>query len=104
MLESISQLGLPFFGLTTKTAPQARIQLFTQIHEIVFHGKGGYDWLTIYNMPTWLRNFTFKKILDHYNKESEIAKAQSTPEGTTNILDSSGKITPPQFNKKTSYK
>ena len=55
-------------------------------------------------MPIWLRNFTFKKILDHYNKESEIAKSQSTPEGTTNILDSSGKITPPQFNKKTSYK
>jgi hypothetical protein len=40
--------------------------LFDQIHEIVFHGKGGYDWNTVYNMPIWLRNFTFKKIKQFY--------------------------------------
>ena len=40
--------------------------MFDQIHEIVFHGKGGYDWNTVYNMPIWLRNFTFKKIKQFY--------------------------------------
>ena len=45
--------------------------MFSQIHEIVFHGKGGYDYDTIYNMPIWLRNFTFKKIKEYYDKESE---------------------------------
>ena len=38
--------------------------LFSQIHEIVFHGQGGYDYETIYNMPIWLRKFTFKEIQD----------------------------------------
>jgi hypothetical protein len=42
--------------------------LFEQIHEIVFFGKGGYDWNTIYNMPIWLRNFTFKRIKEFYNE------------------------------------
>ena len=67
-MESISQLGLPFFGLTPKIVPEIRKQLFTQIHEIVFYGKGGYDWHTVYNMPIWLRKFTFNKINEHYKK------------------------------------
>lgn len=53
--------------------------MFSQIHEIVFHGKGGYDYHTIYNMPIWLRNFTFQKIKEHYDKESEAyEKAQGS--------------------------
>jgi len=60
-------LILPFFGLT----PEYRSNLFSQIHEIVFHGQGGYDWGTIYDMPIWLRNFTFKKLEEYYNKQNE---------------------------------
>ena len=41
------------------------------MHEIIFHGNGGYDWHTIYNMPIWLRNFTFKKIEEYYKKQDE---------------------------------
>ena len=41
------------------------------IHEIVFHGKGGYDWDTVYSMPIWLRKFTFEKIKEFYEKERE---------------------------------
>jgi len=74
-------LGLPFFGLTQ----QYRVNLFTQIHEIVFHGKGGYDYDTVYGMPIWLRNFTFKKMNDYYEEESKQYKkgtpAQSMPKG-----------------------
>jgi hypothetical protein len=39
----------------------------------VFHGKGGYDFGTVYNMPIWLRRVTFKRIAEFYeeqNKES----------------------------------
>jgi hypothetical protein len=60
-------LGLPFFGLTQ----EYRTYLFSQIHEIVFHGKGGYDWETVYNMPIWLRNYTFKKMEKFYKEEKE---------------------------------
>ena len=62
----IYQLGLTFFGLT----PEYRLSVFNQIHEIVFNGNGGYDWNTIYNMPIWLRNFTFNKIKQFYEDTS----------------------------------
>lgn len=55
-----------FFGLT----PDYREYLFTEIHEIVFWGQGGYSYDVIYNMPIWLRKFTFKKLRDHYQKTS----------------------------------
>ena len=42
----------------------------------MFHGKGGYDWDTIYNMPIWLRRFTFEKIKEFYDKEREETEKQ----------------------------
>jgi hypothetical protein len=64
-------LDLTFFGLTQFNAAEFRLNLFSQIHQIVFHGNGGYDWHTIYNMPVWLRLFTFNQIKEHYDKERE---------------------------------
>ena len=57
--------------------------MFNRIHEIVFHGNGGYDWFTVYNMPIWLRNFTWNQINDYYQKknkreEEEAQKIKST--------------------------
>ena len=66
-----------FFGLTS----DYRNSVFTQIHEIVFNGNGGYDYDTVYNMPIWLRNFTFQKINEFYEKEAEASKKASR--GTT---------------------
>ena len=95
----LSQLLLAFFGLTSETAPQIRFNLFTQIHEIVFHGNGGYSWETIYNMPIWLRKFTFNKIQDHYTKQKEEIEKSKTGSNTTNVMDSSGNVNSPQFLK-----
>jgi len=92
-IESISQLGLSFFGLTSETAPIIRANLFTQIHEIVFHGKGGYDWHTVYEMPRWLRQFTFNKIDEFYKKENEeYEKAKGGGSNKSTLIDPSGKI------------
>jgi hypothetical protein len=72
---------LAFFGLTL----DYRLGLFTQIHEIVFHGGGGYDWDTVYNMPVWLRKFTFEKLKEHYEKQQEaINKQQNTLKNVSN--------------------
>jgi len=60
-------LGLAFFGLTK----EHRLAVFNQIHEIVFHGNGGYDWHTVYNMPIWLRRWTFQKLQEYYEKKNE---------------------------------
>jgi hypothetical protein len=88
----LSQLS--FFGISPETAPIARANLFTQIHEIVFHGKGGYDWETIYNMPRWLRQFTFNKINEYYKKEAEEhEKASSKSSGNrSTLVDPSGNV------------
>lgn len=50
--------------------------LFTEIHEMVFHGNGGYDWNILYNMPIWLRKFTFSKIKEYYDKQNEDVQKQ----------------------------
>ena len=67
-----SPLGFNFFGLTQ----EYRKQIFRQIHEIIFHGGGGYDYETIYNMPIWLRQFTFNTIREHFEKINEQNKKQ----------------------------
>jgi hypothetical protein len=85
-------LGLSFFGLTSSTASIVRANLFTQIHEIVFHGNGGYDWNTIYNMPRWLRLFTFNKINEFNQKQNEKMEKSAQPSNTTTLIDSSGNV------------
>lgn len=97
-IESISQLGLAFFGLTYEIAPQARAAVFTQIHEICFHGQGGYDWYTVYDMPIWLRRFTFNKLQDYYKKQEEQIESSKNG-GKTSLVDPSGKVNTPEFLK-----
>ena len=94
-------LGLTFFGLT----PEYRLSIFNQIHEIVFHGKGGYTWGTIYNMPIWLRNFTFNKINGFYNQQN---KQDNNVEKSIKNMKSVGamnkKQSPPSYITKASKK
>jgi hypothetical protein len=90
------QLDLAFFGLTSEIVPQYRANLFTQIHEIVFHGQGGYDWGTVYNMPIWLRKFTFHKLKEYYDKQNE---SQNEDLGTQAQMVKDGKIDLPSHFK-----
>lgn len=55
----------------------SRTRLFTVLHEIVFYGKGGYDFDTVYNMPIWLRKFIYNSINKHYEEEAKQAEAAS---------------------------
>jgi len=87
------QFPLPFFGLTA----EYRAGLFSQIHEVVFHGQGGYDWHTVYNMPIWLRNFTYKKLEEHYKKKEEAQNKQN------NTLKNDSKIHKPDINPSNVY-
>lgn len=89
-------MGLAFFGLSSKIAPQLRVGLFTQIHSILFHGKGGYDYHTVYNMPIWLRKFTFKQISDFYEEKNKAQKAAQTS-GKTSLVGEDGKVNAPAF-------
>ena len=97
------QLTSAFFGLTLTY----RVNLFKQIHEIIFHGKGGYDYHTVYNMPIWLRNVTFNYIQTYYDEEKKAyEKAQKGKSSSTTLVSEDGTIAAPEFAqyKKTSYK
>tara|TARA_B110000977_G_scaffold177115_1_gene233331 strand:+ start:976 stop:1233 length:258 start_codon:yes stop_codon:yes gene_type:complete len=84
-----------------ENSPIYRKNLFTQLHNIVFHGNGGYDWFTIYNMPIWLRKFTFHEI-NEYNK-SQNEKANKSKDKDS-LVNTKGQVNQPKFQNKTSYK
>lgn len=89
---------LTFFGLTSKH----RQAIFTQVHEIVFHGKGGYSWSEVYNMPIWLRKFTFQSIQDYYNKRKEAEEAAYNKSTNTQTLSPKGPDIQPSYSTKAS--
>ena len=95
-------MGLTFFGLTTDTILQSRTAIFKQIHQIVFHGNGGYDWHTVYNMPIWLRRFTFNEIRKHFEEENEAIQKQSRGKNSNSktVIDSDGKVKLPNLLQK----
>ena len=99
-------MDLTFFGLTPELARDYRINLFTQIHEMVFHGQGGYDWETIYNMPMWLRKFVFRKMKEYYEEKNNnnapkdlISQTKAIREGKIQLPDQfKGKLKqPPKY-------
>lgn len=47
----------------------------------MYHGNGGFDWHTVYNMPIWLRKFTLNKIIKFLNDKNEVQKSASTQTG-----------------------
>ena len=70
---------LTFFGLSPKFKPLIHSQIF----ELIYYGKGGFNWSDIYSMPVWLRNFYYKKLetaIKEKNKAEEDAtkKAKSS--------------------------
>lgn len=48
-----------------------RLQIFEEIHDICFHGKGGFTLNLIYEMPIWWRKFTYKRIQKYYEEENK---------------------------------
>lgn len=108
-IENPSQLLSAFFGLTSKEASKYKVKVYNHIHEIVFHGKGGYSWLDVYNMPLWLRTFTFNKIKEYYEEENKQLKEAQQGKGknTKSLVGPDGKVKPSAFKsipKKASYK
>ena len=98
------QLDSTFFGLTSKNIPEFRISVFKQIHEIVFHGQGGYDWETVYNMPIWLRKYTFKEIKDYFDEQNKKIESAGKSNKQQTLMDSLGNIKNQSSIPKTGYK
>ena len=84
-----------FFGLT----PQYRNILFSQLHDLVYHGGGGFIHSEVYNMPIWLRRFHIGKINDFIEKQNE---EQRKAQGNEQIGDDK-KIHRPNINPNNVY-
>ena len=41
------------------------------MHDLVYHGGGGFIHSEVYNMPTWLRRFHIGKINEFIEKQNE---------------------------------
>ena len=68
------------------------------MHDLVFHGGGGFQYYDVYNMPVWLRGFHINKV-NEFNKEQnekmEKAKKGSNP--------NKNKIQGPNINPSSTY-
>ena len=67
------------------------------LHQIVFHGKGGYDYDTVYHMTIWLRKFTFHELKKFYDAETEAAKNATKKSSQTNLVNPDGTVNVPAF-------
>jgi len=81
-----------------ESSSQAKISIYRQIHQICFHGKGGYGWHDVYNMPIWLRRFIFSEIKTYYSEEKKTQESQTQP-NTKTVIDSDGKVKSPEHLK-----
>tara|TARA_Y100001963_G_C6736114_1_gene426492 strand:+ start:755 stop:985 length:231 start_codon:yes stop_codon:yes gene_type:complete len=73
--------------------------LFTQIHDLVYHGKGGFIHSEVYNMPTWLRHFHIKKINEFVEKQNEEHRRATNQEQ----MGDEKKIYGPNINPSSTY-
>jgi len=60
---------LGFFGLTAKDKPK----LHEQIFQLMYYGEG-FNHSDLYEMPVYLRNFYYNKLVDTRKKENEEVK------------------------------
>ena len=48
----------PFFGL----APDYKLGLHEEIFSLCYHGKGGFSWEEVYNLPIHLRRYYIQQV------------------------------------------
>ena len=94
-MKELFLLVLTFFGLT----PQYKSILFSQIHDLVYHGGGGFIHSEVYNMPVWLRRFHITKINEHVEKQN---KEQRQAQGNEQVGDDK-KVLGPNINPSSTY-
>ena len=86
---------LTFFGLTSNY----RNVIFQQIHDLVYHGGGGFIHSEVYNMPVWLRRFHITKINEHVEKQN---KEQRKAQGNEQVGDDK-QVLGPNINPSSTY-
>jgi hypothetical protein len=65
----------PFFGLT----PEYKLGMHGEIFSLCYHGKGGFTWDEVYNLPIYLRRFYIQQINKAIESQNKAESAASKP-------------------------
>ena len=75
-------MGSRFFGLT----PSYKFQVYDEVHDLVYYGKGGFLYSEVYNMPIHIRRYHIRKIdVLHKKQNEELQKARESSNTTSSV-------------------
>ena len=66
---------LTFFGLSPNDKPKIHEQIF----QMCYYGEGGFTHSEVYGMPTYLRQFYYKKLVDSKQEEKKQIDKSKAP-------------------------
>ena len=64
------------------------------MHDLVYHGGGGFIHSEVYNMPTWMRRFHIQKINEHVKQQNEEQEKSQKGTSTSSDMARGPNITP----------
>ena len=70
------------------------------MHDLVYHGGGGFIHSEVYNMPVWLRRFHIQKINEHVKEENE---AMEKANGNVSNSNSPNTVKGPNISPSSNY-
>ena len=75
-------MGSAFFGLT----PKYKLQVYQEVHDLVYYGNGGFIHSEVYQMPIHIRRYHIRKIdVLHKKQNEELQKAREGSNTTSSI-------------------
>ena len=75
-------MGSRFFGLT----PKYKLQVYQEVHDLVYYGNGGFIYSEVYQMPIHIRRYHIRKIdVLHKKQNEELQKARESSNTTSSV-------------------
>ncbi len=75
-------MGSAFFGLT----PKYKLQVYQEVHDLVYYGNGGFIYSEVYQMPIHIRRYHIRKIdVLHKKQNEELQKARESSNTTSSV-------------------
>ena len=47
------------------------MQVYNEVHDLTYHGGGGFTYSEVYNMPIYLRRYSIRRVNEHLEKQKE---------------------------------
>ncbi len=45
--------------------------VYNEVHDLAYHGGGGFSYSEVYNMPIYLRRYSIHRINEHLQKQKD---------------------------------